>query len=95
MSQKKAKQLRRALEQYGQIVEDVDRSRVASERALKIASEQEENSLRERVSMERRLFAALHRESGRRRSESRVARWALAVALVDLAGMIALAVVLL
>jgi len=87
MSQKKAKALRRALEQYGRIVEDVDRSRVASERALEIASEQEENSLRERVSLERRLRAALRRESSQRRSEGRVARWALGVAIVDLIGM--------
>lgn len=95
MSQKKAKALRRALEQYGRIVQDVDRSRVASERALEIASEQEENSLRERVLLERRLRVALRRESSQRRSEGRVARWALGVAIVDLIGMAVMAVVLL
>jgi hypothetical protein len=95
MSQKKAKQLRRALEQYGSIVQDVDRSRVASERALEIASEQEENSIRERVALENRLRGALRRESRKRRSEGRVARWALGVAIVDLIGMALMAVVLL
>lgn len=95
MSQRKEKYLRKALSQYDGIVQDVVRSRVASERALEIASEQEENSLRERVSMERRLRVALRRESSQRRSEGRVARWALGMAIVDLMCMVALAVVLL
>lgn len=95
MSQRKEKYLRKALSQYEGIVQDVDRSRVASERALEIASEQEENSLRERVSMERRLRVALRRESSQRRNEGRVARWALGVAIVDLIAMAVMAVVLL
>lgn len=95
MSQRKEKYLRKALSQYEGIVQDVDRSRVASERALEIASEQEENSLRERVAMERRLRLAVRREGSERRRTDRVARWALVVSLVDLAGLVLMAAVLL
>ena len=95
MSQRKEKYLRRALKQYDGIVEDVDRSKVQAERALEIVAGQEERNTEARVDMEKRLRAALRRESRQRRSEGRVARWALGVALVDLAAMVALAVVLL
>ena len=95
MSQRKEKYLRRALEQYDAIVEDVDRSRTQAERAMEIVLGQEERNVEMQAGVERRLRAALRRESRQRRNEGRVARWALAVALVDLAGMVALAVVLL
>ena len=95
MSQRKEKYLRRALEQYDAIVEDVDRSRTQAERAMEIVLGQEERNVEMQAGVERRLRAALRRESRQRRNEGRVARWALAVALVDLAGMAALGVMLL
>lgn len=95
MSQRKEKYLRRALKQYEGIVQDVDRSRIQSERALEIAAGQEERNTEERVAMERRLRGAMRRESRSRRRADQMARWALGVAVVDLIGMAVMAVVLL
>lgn len=95
MSQRKEKYLRRALKQYDGIVQDVDRSRIQSERALEIAAGQEERNTEERVAMERRLRGAMRRESRSRRRADRVARWALGVALLDLAAMVAVVAMLL
>lgn len=95
MSQRKEKYLRRALKQYEGIVQDVDRSRIQSERALEIAAGQEERNTEERVAMERRLRGAMRRESRNRRRADRVARWALGVALLDLAAMVAVVAMLL
>lgn len=84
MSQRKEKYLRRALKQYDGIVQDVDQLNMRVPYLDKRMDETEE-----------RLNRRIRNERRQRRSESRVARWALGVAIVDLIGMAVMAVVLL
>ena len=84
MSQRKEKYLRRAMEQYSGIVQDVDQLNM------------QVPYLDKRIDRaEQRLERRIRNERSQRRSESRVARWALGVAVVDLVAMAAMAVVLL
>ena len=102
MSQRKEKYLRRALEQYDKIVDEVGESRrrsrnaeQRSERALDIVMGQAGYNAEEREAVERRLRGELRRERQERRKQDRVAQVALAVAMVDLFAMIGLAVAVL
>ena len=102
MSQRKEKYLRKALKQYDSIVESVgeseQRSRsaeVRSERALDIVMGQARYNADERAAVERRMRVEVRKERGERRKAERVARWALAVAMVDLFAMVGLAVAVL
>ena len=95
MSQKSEKRARRALERYDKIVLDVEQSVLRSERALEIVMAQAAHDANERAGVERRLRKELRREREQRRNAGRVARWALAVAVVDLFAMVGLAVAVL
>ena len=84
MSQRNEKYMRKALKQYDGIAQDVDR--------LNMEVPYMGQQLRK---MEERLDRRIRNERRQRRSEGRVARWALGVAIVDLIGMAVMAVVLL